>query len=143
MSIHFFITLLVSVSCVYGNRTLSSNFFPKLSIETETSSPTVLAPLLVSTRFGLLRGMSLKTSKRHKTVSAFLGVPFARPPGQIHLNYPVDIGNAMLSICLQCNFRNAMFAIQLPSDVFDTMQLQVNVCNVMQLQCIVSDSILM
>ena len=78
---NFFILFLVSASCVSANRTLISNFVPTLSIETETSSPTVLAPLLVSTRFGLLRGMSLKTSNRHKTVSAFLGVPFAKPPG--------------------------------------------------------------
>ncbi len=33
-------------------------------------------------RNGLLRGMSLKTSNRQKTVSAFLGIPFATPPGK-------------------------------------------------------------
>ncbi len=122
MSINFFITLLVSVSCVYGNRTLSSNFVPKLSIETETSSPTVLAPLLVSTRFGLLRGMSLKTSKRHKTVSAFLGVPFARPPGQIHLNisnrYMQRNCKSMFAMLCNCS---AIFLIRLPCDVCDEM----------------------
>ena len=41
--------------------------------------PAILPPLLVSTRNGLLRGMTLRAAD-NKTVSAFLGVPFARPP---------------------------------------------------------------
>ena len=71
------------IQVVIGDRNSSSTFVPKLSVENETVAPTVLAPLLVSTRNGLLRGMSLKTSNRQKTVSAFLGIPFARPPGTV------------------------------------------------------------
>ena len=84
---------------VMGERNSSSSFVPKLSIENETLSPTVLAPLLVSTRNGLLRGMSLKTSNRQKTVSAFLGVPFARPPGII------ESGNIKKITKMKGNFR--------------------------------------
>lgn len=63
-------------------RNISSEF-PVLTVTGDNDNvvPTVLAPLLVSTRLGMLRGMSLKTSNERKTVSAFLGIPFARPPG--------------------------------------------------------------
>ena len=73
--------LVAFANFVSGNRTLISNVIPNLSIESDELTPTVTTPLIVSTRNGLIRGTSLRTSDRRKTVSAFLGVPFARPPG--------------------------------------------------------------
>jgi len=75
--------LMTLVSVCQSNRNISSELpILAMTVENEDVVPTVLAPLLVSTRLGLLRGMSLKTSNSRKTVSAFLGIPFARPPGK-------------------------------------------------------------
>jgi carboxylesterase type B len=52
---------------------------PEMAIVEEVDPPTTRPPLVVATQNGLLSGLSLEASK-NKTVSAFLGISYARPP---------------------------------------------------------------
>ena len=66
--------------------------FPTLEI-TQNLQPTARPPLIVSTQNGLLKGLTLPTAskKNNSTVSAFLGIPYAKPPvGDLRFRPPED-----------------------------------------------------
>merc|ERR1739848_506381 len=63
-------------SLVYG---LNVTELPILEI-TQNTEATSRPPLIVSTKHGLLRGLTLPTVSDNRSVSAFLGISYAKPP---------------------------------------------------------------
>ena len=88
-----FIALLISCYFHLSVASIGLNITELPILEkTENIEVTSRPPLIVSTLNGLLRGLTLPTtSENNRSVSAFLGIPYAQPPiGDLRFKPPQD-----------------------------------------------------
>ena len=91
---NYFTILFISCYCHISIASIGLNIteLPILEKTENLEDVTSRPPLIVSTLNGLLRGLTLPTtSENNRSVSAFLGIPYAQPPiGDFRFKPPQD-----------------------------------------------------